>query len=63
MIKRTNKISASRAMITKNEEGILFVTTYDKDGNKESELLMEDFIEDFINKRYISISVGYDINL
>ena len=63
MIKRTNKISASKAAITKDEEGILFVTTYDKDGNKENELLMEDFIEDFLDKKYISIAVGYDINL
>lgn len=63
MIKRTNKISASKVAITKDEEGILFVTTYDKDGNKENELLMEDFIEDFLDKKYISIAVGYDINL
>lgn len=62
MIKRTNKISANKAMICKEDEGLM-VYTFDKDGAEESKMLIDEFAEEFLDKQYISITIGYDVNL
>lgn len=62
MIKRTNKISANKAMISKEEDGLV-VYTFDKDGVEESRTPMSEFAEEFLDKQYISITIGYDVNL
>ena len=62
MVKRTNKISANKAMICKEDEGLV-VYTFDKDGAEESRIPMSEFAEDFLDKQYISIAIGYDVNL
>lgn len=62
MIKRTNKISANKAIISE-QDGELFLYTYDKEGNEEGCIKLKEFLSDFLEKDCISITVGYDLNL
>lgn len=61
MIKKTNKVSANRIMITK-EDDILMVHEFDKDGLETNVIALEEVIEDFMDKEYVSLSLGYDVN-
>ena len=61
MIKKTNKVTANKIMIT-NEDGVLMVREFDKDGLETNIITLEEVIKDFMNKEYVGLSLGYDVN-
>ncbi|MFU2417218.1 hypothetical protein [Peptacetobacter sp. AB800] len=61
MIKKTNKVTANKIMIT-NENGVLMVHEFDKDGLETNIITLEEVIKDFMNKEYVGLSLGYDVN-